>query len=100
LLQNEKSLVSVLDLLDFVTASILDEKDKKSDDYRVLRKSLGYTWSVVVAAHPELGKPRMEKWIKSEDQDIRWIMKKNLKKNRLNKMDPEWAEAQSQTLSE
>lgn len=99
LLQNEKNVAKVLDLLEIVTASILDEKDKNSEDFRVLRKALGYAWSVVVAAKPELGKPRMEKWIKSEDKHVRWAMKNNLKKNRLIKMDSVWVEAQVLELS-
>jgi hypothetical protein len=32
----------------------------------------------------------MEKWTQSKDKNIVWIMKENLKKNRLTKMDKEW----------
>ena len=32
----------------------------------------------------------MEKWLTSSDKDIRWIMKENLKKNRLVRMDADW----------
>ncbi len=32
----------------------------------------------------------MEKWFKSKDPDIRWIMRENLKKNRLVRLDTEW----------
>jgi hypothetical protein len=32
----------------------------------------------------------MEKWLASEDKDIRWLMRENLKKNRLLKADPRW----------
>jgi hypothetical protein len=32
----------------------------------------------------------MEKWMVHPDKDIRWIMKENLKKNRLVRMDAEW----------
>jgi hypothetical protein len=32
----------------------------------------------------------MERWLESENQDIRWVMKENLKKNRLVKMDEAW----------
>jgi hypothetical protein len=99
LLQDEKNALKVLDLLDSVTAKVSEEKDKKSDDYRVLKKTLGYAWSVVVAAQPDVGKARMEKWITSDDRDIRWVMKNNLKKNRLIKMDPDWVQNQLQVLS-
>ena len=32
----------------------------------------------------------MEHWLAGPDPDIRWIMRENLKKNRLVKMDAEW----------
>jgi hypothetical protein len=51
---------------------------------------MGYCWSVAVAALPEAGKPMMEKWLDSEDRDVSWVMKENLKKNRLIKMDADW----------
>jgi hypothetical protein len=84
----------VMDILDGITASILDEDDRKSQDFKVLRKGLAYGWSVGVAAQPEQGKPCMEKWITSEDKDIRWIMKQNLKKKRLSRMDEAWVSEQ------
>lgn len=99
LLQDEKNALRVLDLLDFVTASILVEKNRKSEELRVLRKALGYAWSVVVAAQPDVGKQRMEKWIPLDDRDIQWVMNNNLKKNRLIKMDSDWVETQIQKLS-
>ena len=57
------------------------------DAFKTLRQGLGYCWSVAVAALPEAGKPLMEKWLASADPDIRWIMRENLKKNRLVRMD-------------
>ena len=80
----------VLSILDDITASIPEEPDRRSEGFRVLRKGLAYGWSVVVAAKPSIGKPRMEKWIRSQDSDVRWIMKQNLKKNRLLRMDKVW----------
>jgi len=37
-----------------------------------------------------VGKPLMEKWLASNDKDVRWIMNENLKKARLIRMDAEW----------
>lgn len=88
----------VLDIMDKITASLLDEQDRRSEEFRVLRKGLAYGWSVVVAAQPALGKPRMERWIISEDADIRWIMKQNLGKKRLLRMDEAWVRAQLEAL--
>lgn len=84
----------ILDIMDEITESILGVGERKSEEFRVLRKGLAYGWSVVVAAQPEIGKPRMEVWIGSNDRDIRWIMKQNLKKKRLARMDEPWVEAQ------
>jgi hypothetical protein len=41
-------------------------------------------------ALPDTGKPIMEKWSNSADKDILWMMRENLKKNRLVKMDGDW----------
>jgi len=35
----------------------------------------------------------MQKWLASSDKDVRWIMRENLKKNRLIKMDPVWVDS-------
>lgn len=91
LLSSEKNASRVLDLLDEITCSI-NNAERNSEEFRVLRKGLAYCWSVAVAALPAKGKPMMEKWFSSKDKDIIWIMKENLKKNRLKKMDPEWVD--------
>ena len=43
-----------------------------------------------MVALPDTGKPLMEKWLASPDPDIRWIMRENLKKNRLIRMEAAW----------
>ena len=90
LLQEQWIVQHVLDILDQITGSIKQASDRKSEEFRVLRKALGYCWSVAVAARPEMGKVRMEKWMNEKDRDIRWIMKENLRKNRLLRMDGKW----------
>ena len=57
-----------------------------------MRQVLGYCWSVAVAAFPKKGKTMMERWFLSEDRDVRWIMRENLKKNRLARIDANWVE--------
>ncbi len=91
---------AVLKILDDITASIQEEPDRSSDAIKALRKGLGYCWSVAVSAHPDEGKPRMERWLGSQDADIRWIMKENLGKKRLVRMDKEWVAAQQATLAD
>ncbi len=68
----------------------MEKADVKDKSFKVLRQTMGYCWSVVVASLPEAGKPMMEKWLSSGDKAIRWMIKENLKKNRLVKMDPKW----------
>lgn len=80
----------VLRLLDGMTASIEDVQDRRSDEFTAFRKGLGYCWSVAVVALPDEGKRLMEKWFSSDDSDVLWIMKENLRKKRLERMDGEW----------
>jgi hypothetical protein len=88
-----------LAILDEITDSLKGEADRKSEEFRVLRQGLGYCWSVAAVAEPERGKAKMEKWLADEDRDIRWIMKQNLKKKRLQKMDGAWVAAWEARLS-
>ena len=90
LLRLPEHVASVLSILDTITENILHSTDRQSEGFRALRKGMGYCWSVAVAASPDLGKNYMEKWLKVSDKDIRWIMKENLKKNRLVKADQDW----------
>jgi hypothetical protein len=81
---------NVLGILDQITASIKQVEDRRSDAFLALRKGLGYCWSVAVVALPLEGKILMEKWFQTTDRDICWIMKENLKKTRLARMDADW----------
>ena len=69
-----------LALLDGITASAQAAPDRREPAFRTLRQTLGYAWSVAVAAHPQRGLPMFERWAASEDQDIAWIVRENLKK--------------------
>jgi hypothetical protein len=100
LLKKAEHTRSVLAILDKITSSILEHEDRKSETLLTLRSGLGYCWSVAVAALPEEGKTQMEKWLVHKDQDIRWIMRENLKKNRLIKMDLDWVEKWQKNLSQ
>ncbi len=90
LLKQPEHAAAVLRILDEITASIVQLADRKTDAFKTLRQGLAYCWSVAVVALPDAGKPLMEKWLASPDPDIRWIMRENLKKNRLIKMDAAW----------
>jgi hypothetical protein len=90
LLKQPKHAKQVLQVLDQITASMETDEEEKDESYKVLRQGMGYCWSVAVAALPDTGTSIMEKWLSTEDKDIRWLMKENLKKNRLVKMDADW----------
>lgn len=92
LLKQSRHVKPVLRILDQITHSMEKAIDTKDGSFKVLRQGMGYCWSVVVVALPGAGKPLMEKWLNSPNNDIRWMMKENLKKNRLIKMDAKWVE--------
>ena len=100
LLKQPKSAQQVLQVLDEITKSMESARDAKDEAFRVLRKAMGYCWSVGVTAFPEAGKASMEKWLSSQDQNIRWMMKENLKKNRLIKMDADWVKVCTEKLKQ
>jgi hypothetical protein len=81
----------VLDILHRVTRAVGDASadQRRLDEFRVLRQALGYCWSVAIAALPAAGFDRFEGWSESTDPDVKWIVRENLKKNRLRKADPD-----------
>jgi hypothetical protein len=93
LLKEPRHVRQVLQIFDRITASMEARGDSKDEGYKVLRQGMAYCWSVAVAALPGAGKPAMEKWLASENADIRRVMKENLKKNRLVQMDAKWVKA-------
>jgi hypothetical protein len=92
LLIQQKHAERVLDILDRITASLQNIDSKDNEGFRVLRQALGYCWSVATVALPKKGKEMMERWFLSEDRDVRWVMRENLKKNRLARIDADWVE--------
>ncbi len=92
LLRGPDAAAMAVDIVDRVTANLAVASDRRSDEFRTLRQALAYCWSVVVVADPERGKPRMEYWAGSADPDVRWLIRENLKKARLLRLDPGWVE--------
>jgi hypothetical protein len=86
LLKDPADTKRVLAILDRITRSIALTKHRRDDGFRALRQAMGYCWSVAVAANPQAGRPLMEKWLRSDDADVAWIMKTNLSKPRLAKV--------------
>jgi hypothetical protein len=87
ILRRNEDAVDVLAILDGITRSVslASAGDRREEGFEALRKALGYGWSVAAAAAPRNAVPYLEKWIRSTDKDVAWIMKSNLSKAR---MDP------------
>ncbi len=64
---------------------------RKNEDFRVLRRALGYTLSVITAAGPEQGFALMRECASWGDPDITWILRENLRKKRLAKFSQDTA---------
>ncbi len=100
LIKTEKMAEKILGVLNEYMEIIELEKNVKSDEYKVFKKSLGYCISVAVATSPEKGKDFFEEWMRSPSSEIRWVLSENLKHDRLRKMDSEWVDAQIEALSD
>lgn len=83
ILTNNSETVEVLVILDHITRSMAAATDRADDSFKVLRKALGYGWSVAAAAAPSNAVPYLEKWVRSTDRDVIWVMKTNLAKSRM-----------------
>ena len=84
--------------------SILDQvmhtpvEARKLEPFKILRKGLGYTLSVVVCAVPEAGFSLLESMVETDDRDVLWILRQNLKKKRLTRIAAAEVEALSRRL--
>ena len=89
LLQTDDAVRHTLAVLDQVTTALvaLPGPRRAEPGTRALRKALGYAWSVAVAAGPEVGFPRLERWATHPDADVRWVVRENLRKARLGRAD-------------
>jgi hypothetical protein len=93
LLRDPAQVEAVLAILNTVTMTLTRAGNRKNEGFKALRKGLAYCWSVAVAASPEAGKRAMAGWFDTADPDVRWVMKENLKKKRLERMDTVWVAA-------
>jgi len=87
LLHNQDLLESALKIQRIVLDRLRNasKPDRKTEDLRTLRRTLGYTISVVTAALPEQGFALMRECAAWNDADITWVLRENLKKKRLSK---------------
>ena len=89
-LKSEEKAIQTLKYLDLIMSKLQENPSRSTEDFRVLRLAMGYCWSVAAAAFPTLGKGMMERWVDTKDKDLLWIIKSNLNKNRLSRMDVNW----------
>jgi hypothetical protein len=92
LLADAKYARETLIILDRIMVHLLETIDRRGDDFIAFRKGLGYCWSVAVVSLPDEGKKLMEKWLMNPDKDVQWVMRENLKKNRLLRLDEDWVQ--------
>jgi len=88
LLKDTQTAKAALDLHRKIIAQVLAVKERKSDEFKTLRQALGYSLSVVICAIPKEGFGYLRNLIDSRDADVLWVIRENLKKNRLTKNFP------------
>jgi hypothetical protein len=98
LLKDRSEILSVLKLLEKITLDFKGNAGKLSDNETSLKKTLGYGWSVAIAALPEDGKKYFESMASVDNRHIKWILKENLKKKRLSAVDSKWVEKMSAVI--
>jgi hypothetical protein len=98
LLRNDETARAALALHKAIFDRVLEIEDRKSDAFKALRKGLGYTLSLVVRALPKEGFAFMRQLVATQDKDVLWIVKENLKKNRLVRHFPEEVESVTASL--
>lgn len=88
LLRTPASARRALKLLDDVTRDLGRSAvpERRSPSVRTLRQALGYGWSVAIAALPAEGLRLFARLQESQDPDIVWIVRENLKKARLRRL--------------
>jgi hypothetical protein len=99
LLKVPRQVQGVLEVLGRITNEFLLIEGKLTDAQVSLRQTLGYGWSVAMAALPSAGKLAFEA-LPFGHRHIGWVVRENLKKNRLKLMDNLWVDAMLRQASE
>ena len=94
LLKKPENAQKVMEILEQIILTFNKIPEKITQDGESLRKALGYGLSVAMVALPIEGKNLFKKLETSKNKHILWILRENLKKNRLLKMDSNWVEEQ------
>ncbi len=86
LLRDLAAATRVLDILDAVMVTVPGAADRRGDGFVALRKALGYGLSVAAMAAPPPGLALLARWAAVDDPDVRWIVRENWGKKRMEKM--------------
>ncbi len=89
LLNDSKTNREILGILGELTRPFSHD-ERLDEGSTALKKALGYGWSVVICKEPEAGKSAFEQLLDLPGKHMRWIIRENLKKNRLIKLDSPW----------
>lgn len=73
---------------------------RDSPEFKTLRQALGFTLSVVAAALGDEGVGYLRELATSKDADVLWVVRENLKKDRMRRRHPKEVEAIERLLSE
>ncbi|MFQ5979189.1 MAG: hypothetical protein ACE5OZ_13770 [Candidatus Heimdallarchaeota archaeon] len=87
-----------LNLHKIILSKLIASEERSSEEFKALRKGLAYTMSIVVQSVPVEGFSYLEELAGEQDKDITWIIKQNLKKNRLSKNYPKKVKAVEKLL--
>lgn len=90
LLTDQNVCIEVIELLDWSTASMLENEKSDKEEFKMLEAALSDCWSVIARILPEKGKPRMERWIREDHPVIKQMMRDSLRKKDLSEYEPEW----------
>ncbi len=86
-------------VVDSVTADLASKSGRRGADIEAVRKALGTAGAWPSWRIPASGRPAFEGWFESTDPTIRWVVRENLKKARLTRLDAAWV-ARSRALIE
>lgn len=99
LLRRPADVERVLVVLDRVTESLAASRERRTEPFKVLRLGLAYCWSVAATALPEAGRAALDRWMATDDPDVRWLLRQNLAKARTNRLGEEWVSSRRSRLA-
>ena len=89
LLRTAAAVVAASSVLDGATRALVAVARPRGEPGRVLGAALGYGWSVAIAASPGVVLPAFERWVASDDPDVRRLVRENLGKARFSRAAPD-----------